>query len=90
MNRRQIRYLLARIRSQATGVCEDVPEMPEGFKETFESQDAFRGWIAYTVTWDVDETDPWKVVTLKKSLEDEWQEKLNEVVPELPLELLEE
>lgn len=89
MTRREIRYLLARIRSQLQGVCEDVPELPEGFKETFEGQPAFRGWAAYTVTWDVCEDDQWLVVPLKKSLEDEWHELLMEVVPELPVELIE-
>lgn len=57
-------------------------EYPEGFKEAFENQDLFQGWINYRVTWYIDEfNDPWKVVLLKRPLIEEWQEELMKVVP---------
>jgi hypothetical protein len=57
-------------------------EFPEGFKESFECQDAFRGWINYRITWYIDEeNDPWKVIALKRPLIEEWHDTLRKVVP---------
>ena len=80
----KIKYLLACHRSEA--LYDDKPirvEVPEGFKESFEAQDNFRGWVNYHVTWDVFEDDPWKCVLLKKSQEQEWNETLEKVCPVL-------
>ena len=84
MNRRQIRYLCARCKSEAEGFAEK-PELVEGFLETFESQPNFRGWMGFGVSWDVDVNDPWRIVLRDKSIEDEWHEVLEQVVPELPV-----
>jgi hypothetical protein len=56
-------------------------DLPEGFKESFECQEKFRGWINYHVTWDVADSDPWTVVTLKESREATWNQQLAERVP---------
>ena len=86
-NRRQIRYLLRRLRSfHEEGL--ELPTLPEGFTETFERQERFRGWTNYQKVWDVDEESGWTIVMLDKSAEQAWNELLIEKVPELPEELL--
>lgn len=85
MNRRQIRYLISRLRTAETGGV-DVPELPEGFAETFERQDKFRGWSNYQRVWDVDDSG-WNIVLLDISAEQAWNDLLAEKVPELPEEL---
>lgn len=56
-------------------------KLPVGFRESFESQDNFRGWLNYHVTWDVTREDPWTIYLRKKSLIAEWHEELARVVP---------
>ena len=56
-------------------------KLPKGFKESFENQEAFRGWINYHETWDVKRADPWTIVPLKCSLVAEWHKELIKVVP---------
>lgn len=84
MNRSEIRYLLFKLNANAEGGTE-LTKLPTGFKESFDSQANFRGWLNFGVTWDVDENDPWKVILREKSIEAEWTELLLEKVPELPL-----
>jgi hypothetical protein len=82
LNRRQIRYFLRRLRSkEESGV--ELPELPEGFRKSFEGQDKFRGWLNYQKTWDVDDSG-WSIIFLDKSLEEQWHEILLQKVPELP------
>jgi len=88
MNRRNIRYLLRRIKTYSDTKDNDsaetvkYPKLPTGFKKSFEEQPRFRGWMGYQVTWDVDESG-WNIVFLNKSLEEQWNELLTEKVPEL-------
>lgn len=82
MNRRQIRYLISRLRTEATGGVA-APELPDGFRESFERQDKFRGWSNYQKVWDVDESG-WNIVLLDVSAEEAWNALLLEKVPELP------
>ena len=88
MTKQEIKYLLARLRTEAETSNSDQPtvlppEIPEGFKESFENQKGFKGWINYHVTWDVHPDDPWMVVILRQSLEQEWHKELEGVVPVL-------
>lgn len=85
MTRRQIRYLIARLRTEADGGVEP-PKLPDGFRETFERQDKFRGWTNYQKVWDVDDSG-WGIVLLDVSAEEAWNKLLEEKVPELPEEL---
>ena len=81
MTRKQVKRLLALLKAQ---VEYDRPleiEVPEGFKKSFENQSAFRGWINYHETWDVDPDDAWKVISRKISLVAEWHKELIKVVP---------
>lgn len=82
MNRREIRYLCARLKSEQEGLSAS-PDLPEDFIEKFESQQRFRGWENYGVTWDVDEDDPWTIKFLSMSLEQQWHQELMNAVPEL-------
>jgi hypothetical protein len=82
MDRKAVKRLLAMLKAQV-----EYPERglqvktPAGFKEAFSSQPAFRGWINYHVTWDVDKTDVWLVVSRSRSLVAEWHAELSRVVP---------
>jgi len=93
MDRRKIRYLLRRIKSNVDSKNDSkmplikLPGLPKGFKKSFEEQPRFRGWMGYQVTWDVDESG-WNIVMLDKSLEQSWNELLADKVPELPKELI--
>ncbi|MGW8177414.1 MAG: hypothetical protein ACWGQW_01240 [bacterium] len=81
MTRREVKYLLARLRAHAESGAV-LPELPEGFAASFEKQEGFRGWVNYHVTWDVDDEDVWRVVSRDKSQEEEWHE---EILPKLPI-----
>lgn len=82
MTRIQIKRLLALLKAQVEydKTFDDI-DIPEGFVESFENQKHFKGWINYHVTWDVDENDSWKVISLKMSREQEWHDTLEKVVP---------
>ena len=57
-------------------------EYPEGFKESFERQKHFQGWINYQETWYIDEeNDPWRVIPLKRPLVEDWHDTLRKFVP---------
>lgn len=85
LTRRQIRYLLFRLRTQEIGGAKAPTKLPRGFKKSFTEQPKFRGWASFGVTWDVAEKpdSPWTIVFRDKSLEQEWNEVLIEKVPVL-------
>lgn len=105
MNRKQIRYNLFRLKTEAEGGTK-APKLEKGFKKSFESQKKFQGWISFGVTWDVGgrvlnedfphedttsrEESPWTIVLRDKSLDEAWNDVLREVVTEIPEEFLEE
>ena len=84
MDVKKIKRFLALIKAEVEldRTHEDI-EYPEGFKESFESQKHFRGWINYKETWYIDEqnNDPWNVIPLKRPLVEEWHDILREFVP---------
>lgn len=83
MNVKKIKRFLALLRAEVelNRIHKDI-KYPEGFKESFEKQEHFRGWINYQVTWYIDEfNDPWKVILLKRPLVEEWHDVLREFVP---------
>jgi hypothetical protein len=55
--------------------------LPDGFKESFENQPKFRGWINYKETWYIDEKDPWRVISISRPLVEDWHDQLRKVVP---------
>ena len=59
MNRKEIRYLLFRIRSEEEGVSKvGAKSLPKGFKKGFSTQKKFQGWNNFGVTWDVGGREP--------------------------------
>ncbi|MBU2249653.1 MAG: hypothetical protein KKD77_23095 [Gammaproteobacteria bacterium] len=82
MTRRKIKRLLALLKAKVEYPDRKIKiKLPTGFKKSFEEQSAFRGWINYHVTWDVDPKDPWMVISLKRSKVAEWHRELIKVVP---------
>lgn len=79
--RKEIRYKLYRIQSQALGRSEY--KVPEGFKEHFEEDPNFGGWRFFGVTWDVLLTDPWTCINRDKSVQEEWDDVVRAKFPVL-------
>ena len=104
MNRKDIRYLLFRLKSHGEGVCDIGDLAPEGFEKGFSSQKKFQGWNNFGVTWDVGgrtpnednpaedatsrEKSPWVIVMRDESLDAEWNKILSRVVVPLPVEVV--
>lgn len=81
MTNKQVKRLLALLKAESEYDRPLVFDVPDGFKESFENQPSFRGWINYHETWDVDPDDAWKVISRKISLVAEWHKELIKVVP---------
>lgn len=74
------------MKTEMEGGADRPSNMPEGFVESFESQDKFRGWGAFGKTWDVSDADPWTIIFRDKSIDEEWNEVLLAKVPVLELD----
>lgn len=84
MDRVKVKRILALLKAQIEypdRVIEIEVEDLAGFKQSFENQKFFRGWVNYHETWDVDPDDVWVVVPRSRSLVAEWHEELMKVVP---------
>lgn len=51
-NRRDVRYWLFRLRTEATGGASSNG-IPHGFKKFFEELPGFKSWKGFAVTWDI-------------------------------------
>ena len=80
MTRKEIKRALALLKAEAE-LGRDPGDLPEGFRESFESQPDFRGWVNYHVTWDLDKDDDWKVVPLEEPLVKVWDREVRSRVP---------
>jgi hypothetical protein len=82
MTKKEVKRLLALLKAQAEYPDREIEiDLPEGFKESFEGQKYFRGWINYHETWDVNAADVWVVIPRKVSLTAEWHRELARVIP---------
>ena len=83
MDVKQIKRFLALLKAEVELKREHTDiEYPQGFKESFENQTSFRGWINYKETWYIDEeNDPWKVISIDRPLLEDWHDELRKVVP---------
>lgn len=82
MDVKQIKRFLALIKAEAEYNRDNGLDLPNGFKESFERQPCFRGWINYKETWYIDEeNDPWKVISIDRPLVEDWHDQLRKVVP---------
>jgi len=71
-NRKEIRYQLYRLRTEAEGKASSDSE--EKFRTAFTSQPLFDGWRFFGTTWDVAFDDPMRIVHKDKSEQQEWDE----------------
>lgn len=80
--RKQVRYRLFRLRTEAVDGVEADP-VPPGFKKHFSDQKWFDEWENFAITWDVGDPedpkprgsgDPLEVVPRYISIEEEWEE----------------
>lgn len=73
---------MALLKAEAEYDRDNKLDLPKGFKESFENQPLFRGWINYKETWYIDEfNDPWKVIAIERPLVEDWHDTLKKVVP---------
>ena len=79
--RKEIRYQLYRLRTEKEGKC--ASESTLEFREIFESQDFFGGWLNFGVTWDVAFDDPTRIVHKVKSEQEEWDEVVKAKFPQI-------
>ena len=79
--RKDVRYQLYRLKSEAEGKAPNASE--EGFKEKFEGQEHFGGWRNFSVTWDVAMDDPYRIVHRIRSVGDEWDEIVKAKFPQI-------
>ena len=77
----QIKRFIALLKAEIEYDKDFKLKLPEGFKESFEKQKEFRGWINYHVTWEVHPKDPWKIVLRSQSLVQDWHDELIKMVP---------
>ena len=99
MTRKQIRYLLFRLKNELeNGV--PVGGLPDNFKAAFIHQKKFQGFNNFGVSWDVGgripneqfphedattkEPSAWVIVMRDESLDDAWNRVLSKVVVTLP------
>lgn len=82
---KEIKRFLALLKAEVEldRIHDDI-EYPKGFKESFERQKNFMGWINYKETWYIDEfNDPWKVILIDRPLVEDWHDQLRKFVPVL-------
>jgi len=81
-SRKDVRYKLYRLRSEAEGKS-SIPELDETFRKSFSSQPAFRGWKFFAVLWDVDLVDPLVVVARDHSEQADWDNLVASRLPQI-------
>lgn len=72
--RKDVRYKLYRLKSEAEGKTSTEGIVDEEFKQIFEKDPHFGGWRFFGITWDVSFDDPYRCVHRDKSVTDEWDE----------------
>jgi hypothetical protein len=83
LNRKQTKRIIALLKAEQE-LGREFPasvEVPEGFKESFEAQPDFRGWVHYHVNWDVDAEDHMKVVPLSVGRVAAWDREVEKRTP---------
>lgn len=91
LTRRNVRYLCFRLKDEALGGVEATGDgilvHVDEVKEHMSEQSDFGGWDKFGITWDVDVKSHFVVVTLKRSLESEWNAVVKKNAIDLPLQL---
>jgi hypothetical protein len=85
--RKVVRYWCYRMKTEADGGAL-ATGAPTGLRKHFEASEWFKplgGWASFATKWDVDHPDVLTIVPRRKSVWQEWDEKLVRDVPILPL-----
>ena len=86
LKRRKIRYWLFRLSTEANGGSK-AKGVPTGLRAHFEDNAAFilaGGWTQFGAKWDVDDSGL-TIIALEQSLEDKWNDHLEEAAKDLPI-----
>lgn len=83
MLKRQVRYWCFRFRTETEEDGATADDAPKGLRERFEEMEWFQGWSKFGITWDVHDEDPFRIIPLKISLQDQWNAVIEKKVPEL-------
>lgn len=91
LTRRQIRYVLFRLMTEADGGAKANKEkegnmkLVDEIRDHFETQDDFGGWSKFAKTWDVDEKAPLVAVLRTSSINSDWNNSIKGTTAELPV-----
>lgn len=83
MTKRQVRYWLFRFKTELEDDGASASDAPRGLRKLFEGMEWFQGWNNFSVTWDVNHEEPFRIIPLKVSLDEQWNKTLEEKVPEM-------
>lgn len=90
LTRRNIRYILFRLQTEAAGGAKakeektGIMKLVGKIREHFEEQEDFGGWEKFAKTWDVDEKSPLVATKRNSSIQTEWNKILKAEAKELP------
>jgi hypothetical protein len=79
--RKQVRYWLFRLKTEADGGPKAVG-VPRGLRAYFKKAEWFDGWENFGVTWDVESDDPTTTRPRYESIHEEWDHKIDGIVRE--------
>ena len=84
---RKARYFCFRFQTALTG-GQPIDNAPAGFKEYIESQSGFFGWENFAKSWDIEGSNPFRIVPRLESVWDKWDSVMIRVA--IPLNASEE
>ena len=84
LNKRLVRYWLFRFKTENAG-GDKATGAPKGLKDYFENNELFIGWELFDESkgWDVKETSPLEIITLKLGSTELWNKELRSSLPEM-------
>jgi hypothetical protein len=80
--RKDVRYKLYRLRTEAEGKC-SAHEIPQAFRDVFQKQPYFKGWRFFGSLWDVSLLDPMVVVARDHTEQEEWDAIIRAKFPQI-------
>lgn len=89
LSRKQVRYWLFRKQNEVNGGSK-AKGAPKGLFGRFEDQAVFQlagGYKNFGVTWDIDRSDKFTIVARSKSIQDEWNDHLEQFAKPIPEEV---
>lgn len=80
--RKEVRYKLYRLRTEAEGKC-SAHHIDAEFRASFEGQPLFKGWRFFGELWDVALIDPMTIVSRANSEQEEWDAVIRAKYPQV-------